>query len=141
MGEFGLFDSVPEDFFNFGSGSDFAPKKVSEVLGFKKIDVARITSVSEKSVRFDSLVPEQIRERFEEIGTTINLVARIFNGDVNKTVTWFKTRNPLLGDVSPRDMIRLGKYDRLRKFIITAMMALPAKKVGANRGEVMLEKK
>ena len=28
---------------------------------------------------------------------------------------------PLLDDVSPRDMIRLGRYERLRKFIIHAM--------------------
>jgi hypothetical protein len=33
---------------------------------------------------------------------------------------WFKTRNPLLGDISPRDMIRLGRFERLRKFIINA---------------------
>jgi len=37
-------------------------------------------------------------------------------------VAWFKARNPLLGDVSPRDMIRLGRYEKLRKFIISAMM-------------------
>jgi len=58
----------------------------------------------------------------EEIAQTINMVAGVFAGDVNKTVAWFKARNPLLGDVSPRDMIRLGRYEKLRKFIINAMM-------------------
>jgi hypothetical protein len=52
----------------------------------------------------------------------MNLVAQAFDGDVEKAVAWFKARNPLLGDVSPRDMIRLGRYERLRKFIIAAMM-------------------
>jgi hypothetical protein len=66
-------------------------------------------------------MPEPVRERLQEIAITINLVAKVFGGDVDKTVTWFKTRNPLLGDISPRDMIRLGRFERLRKFILHAM--------------------
>jgi hypothetical protein len=58
----------------------------------------------------------------EEIGITINMVAKFFDGDTDKTVTWFKARNPMLGDVSPRDMIRLGRFERLRKFIINAII-------------------
>ena len=50
------------------------------------------------------------------------MVAKAFDGDVDKTTAWFRARNPMLGDVSPRDMIRLGRYERLRKFIINAMM-------------------
>jgi hypothetical protein len=49
------------------------------------------------------------------------MVAQAFDGDIDKTVSWFRARNPLLGDVSPKDMIRLGRYERLRKFIINAM--------------------
>jgi len=67
-------------------------------------------------------MPAQIRERFEEIANTINLVAQAFDGDIEKTVAWFKARNPLLGDVSPKEMIRLDRYERLRKFIINAMV-------------------
>jgi hypothetical protein len=66
-----------------------------------------------------------VRERLEEIASTINLVAKEFGGDRDKTVAWFKARNPLLGDVTPRDMVRLGKYDRLRRFIINAMQSKP----------------
>jgi hypothetical protein len=61
-----------------------------------------------------------MRDRLEEISNTINMVADFFNGNTEKTVLWFKTRNPLLGDISPRDMIRLGRFERLRKFIINA---------------------
>lgn len=118
---FGLFETVPEDVFNFGHGSAFTPKKVPEVLGLKKEDVSHLASVSIRSVRYDDAIPEQVRERLEEVGNTMNMVARAFDGDVEKTVAWFRTRNPLLGDVSPRDMIRLGRYERLRKFIINAM--------------------
>jgi hypothetical protein len=117
-----LFDSVPQDYLQFGRGSSFDAKAVPLALGLKKEDVSRLASVSPKSVRYDDAMPEQVRERLEEIGNTMNLVAQVFGGDVEKAVTWFKTRNPLLGDVAPRDMIRLGRYERLRKFIVNAMM-------------------
>lgn len=117
----GLFDSIAEDILQFGIGSSFNAKKVQEILNFKREDISRITSVSIKSVRYDDAIPDQMKERLEEIANTINMVAKVFDGNVEKTVAWFKARNPLLGDVSPRDMIRLGRYERLRKFIINAM--------------------
>lgn len=119
---FGLFNTVPEDTLQFGRGADFSPKAVSDILNLKKEDVSRLSSVSVKSVRYDDAIPEQVRSRLEEIANTINMVAQQFEGDVDKTVAWFKARNPLLGDISPRDMIRLGRYERLRKFIINAMI-------------------
>jgi hypothetical protein len=119
---FGLFDTVPEDLLHFGVGAAFDAKRVPQLLGLKKEDVSRLASVSVKSVRYDDAIPEQVRERLEEIASTINMVAKAFDGDVDKTTTWFKARNPLLGDASPRDMIRLGRYERLRKFIIHAML-------------------
>lgn len=120
---FGLFDTVPDDVLNFGRGEAFSAKKVPALLGLKKEDVSRLASVSVKSVRYDDAIPEQVRDRLEEIASTINMVAKAFDGDADKTAAWFRARNPLLGDVAPRDMIRLGRYERLRKFIINAMMA------------------
>jgi predicted nucleotidyltransferase len=76
-------------------------------------------------VRFDEAMPEPVRERLQEIAITINLVVKVFGGDVDKTVTWFKTRNPLLGDISPRDMVRLGRFERLRKFILASLQEVP----------------
>lgn len=118
---FGLFDTVPDDLLQFGRGQAFDAKKAAEFLSLKKADVGRIAAVAKSSVRYDDHIPEQVRVRLEEIAATINLVAKQFNGDAEKTVSWFKARNPLLGDVSPRDMIRLGRYERLRRFIIQAM--------------------
>lgn len=118
----GLFSSVPYDFLKFGHGSSFDAKLVPGFLGLKKDDVSRLASVSVKSVRYDDAIPEQVRERLEEIASIINMVAQAFDGDADKTSSWFRARNPLLGDVSPRDMIRLGRYERLRKFIINALM-------------------
>lgn len=118
---FGLFDTVPEDILQFGHGQAFDARKAAQFLSLKKADIGRIASVAESSVRFDDDIPQQVKLRLEEIAATINLVAMQFNGDAEKTVTWFRARNPLLGDASPRDMIRLGRYDRLRRFIIQAM--------------------
>lgn len=129
----GLFETVPNDYLGFGIGSSFDPKRVPNVLGLKKEDVSRLASVSVKSVRYDDAIPEQVRDRLEEIANTINMVAQAFDGDVEKTVAWFRARNPMLGDVSPKEMIRLGRYERLRKFILNAMMERVAseKQVGA----------
>lgn len=118
---FNLFDTVPDDLLNFGHGSAFDAKKTAQFLSLKKADVGRIASVAATSVRWDDNIPDAVRVRLEEIASTINLVAKQFSGDPEKTAAWFRARNPLLGDISPRDMIRLGKYDRLRRFIIQAM--------------------
>jgi len=42
-------------------------------------------------------------------------------GDTMKTIAWFDTPNPGLGNVSPYDMIMLGKEKKLEKFIDDAM--------------------
>ena len=118
-----LFETVPRaDYFHFGQGSDFNPKAVTELLGLKKHEVSKLAQVAESSVRYDQESPRKVRDRLEEIASIINMVAEVFEGDPAKTALWFKTSNPMLGDVSPRDMIRLGRYDKLRKFIVGARM-------------------
>lgn len=117
-----LFRNIPDhDLLGFGMGAAFDPKRVSDWLGLKKADVSRVAEVSPKSVRWDEDMPAAVHDRLEEIALTCNMVAQAFGGDVVKTALWFKARNPLLGDVSPRDMVRLGRFDRLRRFIIGAM--------------------
>ncbi len=121
---YGLFDTVPKiDYLNFGIGDSFDAKAVPNMLGLKKEDVSRLASVSVRSVRYEQHIPEAVRERLEEIAATANMVAAVFDGNPEKTAAWFRARNPLLGDISPRDMIRLGRYERLRKFIINAMLS------------------
>ena len=53
--------------------------------------------------------------------TLLNLVAEHFHGEVKKPALWFTTLNPLLGNVTPRDMIRFGRYKKLFKFVVTAI--------------------
>ncbi len=127
----GLFEAVPPDVMQFGQGGAFMAKKVPDLLELKKEDVSRLSGVALSSVRYDDAMPLPVRDRLEEIANTVNMVATMFSGDVNRTSAWFRARNPMLGDISPRDMIRLGRYERLRKFIINAMNERNAKPISA----------
>jgi hypothetical protein len=49
----------------------------------------------------------------EQIVNIAISVAGFFEGDARKTALWFETPNPMLGGVTPRDMIRHGRYDKL----------------------------
>jgi hypothetical protein len=118
-----LFSTVPNDVLEFGIGPHLKPKAVAEFLDLDNQAVSRISSVAKSSVRWDNNMPTAVRERMEEIAGIVNMVANVFEGDAPKTALWFRTRNPLLGDISPRDMVRLGRYDKLRRFIINSASA------------------
>lgn len=40
-----------------------------------------------------------------------------FNGDTKKAWLWFKTINPALGGITPLEMIKQGRVEKLKKFI------------------------
>jgi hypothetical protein len=95
-------------------------KKVADYLNFNAQDVSRIAGVAKASVRYDEKIPTEVRERLELIANICNLVFEHFDDDV-KTALWFRAPNPLLGNVSPRDMIRFGRYKKLLRFVTDAM--------------------
>lgn len=103
------------------SGLEYA--RVKDFLGFSTADLAKISGVSQQSVRLDARIPPDLRDRLEQIANVCALVAEYFDGDPERTALWFRTPNPMLGDVSPRDMIRLGRYKRLLKFVLDAQSA------------------
>lgn len=119
-----LFRTVPEsDPLNFWSKHGCNYKRVSDFLEFDRNELSKLGGVSKKSVRFDDKIPVDLRERLEQIANIITLVAEYFEGDARKTALWFKTLNPMLGEISPRDMIRFGRYKRLNKFVQQARQA------------------
>ncbi len=122
----GLFGTVPSSnhlgLFGAGAGQPNL-KKTVDFLEFKKNDVATATNIPIHSVRFDDRIPAEAKERLTEIATICELVAQHFQGDVAKTVLWFKIANPLLGNISPRDQIRLGRYRKVLKFVLQAQDA------------------
>jgi hypothetical protein len=118
----GLFRNVRDrDYLGFWADQTLRTREVAEFLRLKKPDVAKVAGVAPSSVRFDHKIPREVYERLEEIANICALVAEYFEGDVAKTALWFRTRNPLLGDIAPRDMIRFGRYGKLRQFVMEAL--------------------
>ncbi len=116
-----LFGSVPaEDYFHLFNGTEPDGKKVVEFLNYKKEDISVATGVAMNSVRYDERMPVELRQRLLEWAIAINLVGNYFK-DRDKTILWFQVANPLLGNIAPRDMIRIGRFDKLLKFIQTAL--------------------
>lgn len=103
----------------FSSGESL--KKVVDFLHLTKADVANATNVPQASVRYDNKIPAELMQRLQEIGIVCELVADYFKGDLKKTALWFQINNPALGDMSPRDMIRCGRYKKLIKFVQNAL--------------------
>ena len=135
-----LFRNVHDrDYLGFWADQTLNARGVADFLGLKKPDVAKVAGVAPSSVRFDQKIPREVLERLEEIANICALVAQFFEGDVAKTALWFRTRNPLLGDISPRDMIRFGRYAKLRQFVMDALSENPDAKA-MSRGEVMERK-
>lgn len=95
------------------------PKLVVDFLKFSNADVAKISMTAVSSVRFEpNRIPEKIRTRMIEIANICELVAEHFDGDAERTVMWFREKNPMLGGVSPRDMLRFGRYQKLLQIIM-----------------------
>jgi len=112
-----LFGTSPRDYL---SVYDNYPR-VASLLELGKKDVARAASVPLGSVRYDGKMPRELQERLREWGVLLNLVAQYFQGDAKRTVLWFLTPNPLLGNITPRDMIRFGRSQKLFKFVWEAV--------------------
>ncbi|MGA3158882.1 MAG: hypothetical protein ABSE43_15035, partial [Steroidobacteraceae bacterium] len=98
-------------------------KRIADLARLSKADLGKLSGIAKSSVRFDAHIPEPVAARLREIANIANLVAEFFVGDVQKVGLWFELANPLLGNVSPRDMIRIGRYKRLLNFVLEAREA------------------
>ncbi len=117
-----IFSNIPnKDYLSLFNKNEAYPSKVVDFVGFKKMEVAQATGVPFNSIRYDEKMPQILKDRLREFATLFNLVAQFFEGDAAKTALWFKTPNPILGNISPRDMIRFGRYQKLLKFILNAL--------------------
>jgi hypothetical protein len=134
-----IFGTVPDrDYLGFWADQTLKSRAVVDFLDLDKRSVAKLAGVAPASVRFDQKIPKEVLDRLREIANICGLVAQFFNGDAAKTALWFKTKNPLLGDIAPRDMIRYGRYEKLRRFIMNALednAAIPASMSGQTHAE------
>lgn len=120
--ESGLFSTVaPEDYFNiFNPNGEPDAKEITRLLDYKKKDISVATDIPVSQIRFDNQIPKEFVNRAREWGTALNLVCSHFQ-DTKKTVLWFQTPNPMLGNISPRQMIIVGRFNKLLKFVQTAL--------------------
>lgn len=118
-----LFSTIPQkSYLGLHKGDKANYQNLKKFLSFKKEDIAKATGVSISSIREDRL-PKEVEERLFEIATICELVAGFFEGDVVKTAQWFKMPNPAFGSISPRDLIRLGRFKKVMTFVQNAISA------------------
>jgi hypothetical protein len=98
-------------------------KKIADLVQLSKKDLSKLGGVALASVRFDQNIPQAVAERLREIANIANLVGEFFEGDAHKVGLWFELSNPQLGGISPRAMIRAGRYKRLLNFVLEARLA------------------
>ena len=114
--------TVPQhNYLGFQDEGNSYPEKVVKFLDFDETDVSKATGLPKALVRYDVRIPEELAQRLKEIGNICELVAGYFDGNAQKTALWFQIQNPMLGNMSPRDMIRLGRYKKLLKFVTNAL--------------------
>jgi hypothetical protein len=122
-----VFSTVPKtDYLGFYKNENRweSFKRIADFLSFSNEDVSRIGEVSKNSVRYDEKMPEVVKERLLEIANVCELVASYFDGNLDKTAMWFKAQNPMFGEMSPRDMIRAGRYQKVIKIIQQALQGI-----------------
>jgi hypothetical protein len=93
--------------------------KVINFIAFKEDDLVKMVGISSNSTCCDA--PDALKCQLEKWAILLNLVAEYFEGDMEKTALWFKTSNPVLGDISPWDMIRFGRCQKLLHFVLDAV--------------------
>ncbi len=96
-------------------------QKVLGLLKFTKQELAVATNTPISSIHYDDKMSQELKDCLLEWAVALNLVAIFFNNDIHKTTLWFSTPNPLLGDISPREMIIVGRFKKLYAFIQTTL--------------------
>jgi hypothetical protein len=121
MGLTSVFNTVPKvDYLALFPGGRTDYHKVVELLDFTKKEVAKASNVPLSSVRYDQKIPKELEQRLQEWAVALAAVGAYFK-DAQKTVLWFKIPNPLLGGVAPREMLRVGRFNKLHRFILNAL--------------------
>jgi hypothetical protein len=117
-----LFSTIPHsDPWSFFQGGRPDGQQITGVLKLRTKDVARATHLSEASIRYDLRMPETLASWLRDVATTATLVAEFFDGDQSKTLLWFSTPNPQLGNLTPMDMVKIGRVRKLLTFVQTAL--------------------
>lgn len=112
-----VFSSLPDDVCGLFENGLPNGKKVADILEFKRKDIAEAARLPESSIRFETnRMPDELKDRMREWAIAINLVGNFFH-DPDKTHLWFQVSNPMFGNMTPKDMIRIGRFKKLLAYI------------------------
>ena len=100
----------------------FTDKVVNEqmlinFLGLTVEDISKFTGVPKADIIVDSKTSIITSEKLHAIAIMCQKISDFYQGDGESVVDWFQFANPLLGNISPTDMIRFGRLDKLSLFI------------------------
>lgn len=84
---------------------------VSKIRRSGGIENKVVTSLSPQEI------PKNLLKTLEECASILNLANVLFKNE-EKTIKWFSKKTPRFGNISPRDMVILGRFDQLQKFIL-----------------------
>jgi len=117
-----VLDSVPKgDPVGFWhANGNLNGKEVARFVDISTHEAAKIAHIKTKSVRFDDRMPRELERHLRSMANICTHVAEYFDSDLAKTKLWLETPNPALGDISPKTMMRFGKYKKLLKFVLQA---------------------
>jgi len=62
-----------------------------------------------------------VEQQNKDVDEIFRLVTEFFKGDNDKAYVWLYTANPNLGNISPFDMMAMGRVEKLKKFVITSL--------------------
>jgi hypothetical protein len=93
-------------------------KLVAQDLELSNEDLAREIAVRVSSIRWDENMPQKLKQRLKDYALISDHILKYFDGDKVRTAHWFKIPNPLLGGLTPRQMISLGNGIKLQEMIV-----------------------
>jgi hypothetical protein len=96
-------------------------KEITRILEFTKKAVAQGARIPESKFSLAHGLPIELEDRLREWAMIIEIVAQHFDGDSERTALWFRLPNPLLGGFEPREMIRFGRANQLRRVVTDAV--------------------
>jgi len=95
--------------------------EIPKFLELEKQDISKATGIPKSSIRYDEKMPKALMEHLFQLAAIFILVSEHFEGNLNKTYAWFNLPNPLMGNLSPRDMIRYGRFKKVLKIVQSAI--------------------
>lgn len=104
----------------FSSDGEPDINKTAKLLDLSRTQLAECFGLSRDQIRSNRL-SELAKNRVGELAGTLEAVAEIFSGNIEKTLFWIRTPNPHFGGLSPRNLIVRGRYNKVQQFVQAAV--------------------